>query len=81
VLKSAVQKARLGHAEEVSALQRLDQQARQLEHTAQDLSFEAVVDEEFRRSPSYGGRSVFGSEQPSLPDRSSFSRRSGGPRT
>jgi hypothetical protein len=31
VLKSAVQKARLGRAEELSALQRLDQQARQLE--------------------------------------------------
>ena len=66
VLKSAVQKARLGHAEEVSALQRLDQQARQLERCAQDPSFDAVIDEEFRRSPSYGGRSVFGFEQPSL---------------
>ena len=45
--------ARLGRAEELSALQRLDQQARQLERCAQDTSFEAVIDEEFRRSPSY----------------------------
>ncbi len=50
VLKSAVQKARLGQAEEISALQRLDHQARQLERCAQDPSFEAVIDEEFRRS-------------------------------
>jgi hypothetical protein len=81
VLKSAVQKARLGHAEEISALQRLDHQARQLERCAQDPSFEAVIDEEFRRSPSYGGRSVFGLEQPSVPDSSSSGRRSGVART
>jgi hypothetical protein len=77
VLKSAVQKARLGHAEEVSALQRLDQQARQLERCAQDLGFDALIDEEFRRSASYGGRSVFGFEQPSLPG-TAFTRRRGG---
>ena len=80
VLKSAVQKARLGHAEQVSALQRLDHQARQLERCTQDPSFDAVVDDEFRRSPSYGGRSVFGLEQTSLPESSSSGRRSG-PRT
>ena len=67
VLKSAVQKAKLGPAEEVSALQRLDQQARQLERRAQGPSFDAIVDEEFRRSPSYGGRSVFGFEGPTSP--------------
>jgi hypothetical protein len=65
VLKSAVQNARLGHAEEVSALRRLDQQARQLEHGAEEHSFDAIIDAEFRRSPSYRGRSVFGFEQPS----------------
>jgi uncharacterized protein len=78
VLKSAVQKARLGHAEEVSALQRLDQQARQLECCAQDPSFDAAIEEEFRRSPSYGGRSVFGFEQPSLGTISTL-RRGGSP--
>jgi uncharacterized protein len=81
VLKSAVQKARLGHAEEISALQRLDHQARQLERYGQDPSFETVLDEEFRRSASYGGRSVFGFEQPSLPGTASTRRRDGGSRT
>jgi len=80
VLKSAVQKARLGHTEEVSALQRLDQQARQCERCAQDLSFDAVIDEESRQSSSYGGRSVFGLAQPSLPGTAS-NRRRGGPRS
>ena len=81
VLKSAVQKARLGHAEEVSALQRLDHQARQLERCTQESSFDAVIDEEFRRSPSYGGRSVFGLEQRSLPGNVSTRRRGGSTRT
>ena len=80
VLKSAVQKARLGHAEEVSALQRLDQQARQLERYAQEPSFDTVIDEEFRQSASYGGRSVFGFEPPSLPG-TAFSRRQGSARS
>jgi len=73
VLKFAVQKARLGRTEELSALERLDQQARQLERYAQGPSFHAVIDEEHRRSAAYGGRSVFGWEQPSL----SASRRQG----
>lgn len=77
VLKSAVHKARLGHEEEVSVLQRLDQQARQLERYARAPSFDAVVDEEFRRSPSYGGRSVFGFEQPSLLGAASTTHRKG----
>jgi len=66
VLKSAVRKAKLGHAEEMRALQRLDQQARQLERRVQGPSLDGVIDEEFQRSPSYGGRSVFGFEQPSV---------------
>ena len=75
MLKSAVRKAKLGHAEEMSALQRLDQQARQLERRAQGPSLDAVIDEEFQRSPSYGGRSVFGFEQPSLPGASTRRRK------
>ena len=80
VLKSAVQKARLGHAEEISALQRLDQQARQLERYAQGPSFDAIIDQEFRRSASYGGRSVFGFEQPSLLGSTPVLRRKGSSR-
>jgi hypothetical protein len=80
VLKSAVRKARLGHEEELGALQRLDQQARQLERYARAPSFDAVVDEEFRLSPSYGGKSVLGFEQPSLLGAASTIRRKGSSR-
>src|SRR5450432_350561 len=43
VLKSAVQGARLGRTEELAALRRLDQQARQLERSATGPSFDAFV--------------------------------------
>ena len=65
VLKSAVAKARLGNEERLDALRRLDDQTRQLERHATGPSLAAFVDEEHRRSPSFGGRSVFGWEQPS----------------
>jgi len=61
-LKTAVQSARLGREEELGALKRLDQQARQLEVWANAPSFEAVLAEERQASPVYGGRSVFGWE-------------------
>ena len=61
-LKTAVQNARLGREEELGALKRLDQQARQLEAWANAPSFEAVLAEERQASPVYGGRSVFGWE-------------------
>jgi hypothetical protein len=64
VLKSAVQKARLGRDEELGALQRLDQQARKLERQARGPSVPALIAEEEARSHSYGGRSVFGWEPP-----------------
>src|SRR3989440_327310 len=62
VLKSAVQKAKLGRNEEMQALKRLDNQARQLEQTATGPSFEAFVAVERTRSAALGGRSVFGWE-------------------
>jgi hypothetical protein len=62
VLKSAVQSAKLGREEELQTLRRLDDQARQLERTAEDPSFEDFVDAELRASPALGGRSVFGWE-------------------
>src|SRR6266550_3578715 len=55
VLKSAVQKARLGRDEELGALQRLDQQARKLERQARGPSVPALIAEEEARSHSYGG--------------------------
>ena len=66
-LKSAVQNARLGQQEELAALKRLDQQARQLEVWAKAPSFEAVLAEERQASPAYGGRSAFGRERDAGP--------------
>ena len=62
VLKSAVEKAKLGNDEKLGAIRRLDEQARRLERHATGPSFPAFLDEERRRSDEYGGRSVFGWE-------------------
>jgi uncharacterized protein len=64
VLKSAIRKAKLGRDEELAALQRLDAQARQLERHAAGPSVEELIAQEWERSHSYGGRTVFGSAQP-----------------
>jgi hypothetical protein len=64
VLKSAVQKAKLGREEELGALQRLDKQTRALERHSSGPSFEKLVADERAASHSYGGRSVFGWEAP-----------------
>ena len=58
VLKYAVVKARLGATEELSAIRRLDRQARAVEAGASGPSFHDYVAEEWRRSPEYGGRTV-----------------------
>ena len=63
VLKSAVQKAKLGREEELAALKRLDDQARRLELTAGGPTVSALLAEERHNSPNYGGRSVFGWEK------------------
>jgi uncharacterized protein len=64
VLKIAVQKAKLGHSEELAAIRRLDEQARRLERFTGGPSVEALFAEERVRSYEYGGRSVFGPEPP-----------------
>ncbi|BCH22386.1 DUF763 domain-containing protein [Mesorhizobium sp. L-8-3] len=64
VLKSAVQKARLGREEELSALKRLDDQSRLLERRVSGPSVEALIAEERFQSHALGGRSVFGWEEP-----------------
>ncbi len=64
VLKTAVQKAKLGQSEELAAIKRLDEQARRLERHASGPSVEALFAEERARSHEYGGRSVFGVEPP-----------------
>jgi hypothetical protein len=62
VLKSAVRSAKLGNAEELAALKRLDDQARLVERRADGPIMEKIVADELARSHSYGGRSVFGWE-------------------
>jgi hypothetical protein len=63
VLKSAVQKAKLGRDEEIQAIKRLDDQARRLEGTANGPSLQAHIAAERGQSASLGGRSVFGWER------------------
>ncbi len=67
VMKSAVRRAKLGNTEEFAAIQRLDDQARQLERTATGPSLPALIAEERSRSHEYGGRSVFGWEPETAP--------------
>lgn len=62
VLKSAVHKAALGHEEELAAIRRLDDQARQMEFFADGPPLDAHIATERAHSPTYGGRSVFGWE-------------------
>ncbi len=59
VLRHAVGQAKLGHADKLDALRRLDAQARHLERSARGPSFEAFVAAERRDAPLFGGRTVF----------------------
>jgi hypothetical protein len=61
-MRAAVAKARLGEAEELAAIRRLDEQARRLERQSRGPSVEALIAEERVRSHEYGGMSVFGPE-------------------
>jgi uncharacterized protein len=63
VLKSAVQKSKLGRDEELAALKRLDDQARRLERTIQGPSLDSFIATERAASPTLDGRSVFGWER------------------
>ncbi|WHO83235.1 DUF763 domain-containing protein [Rhizobium leguminosarum] len=65
VMKSAVQKGRLGREEELQALRRLDDQSRQLERYVTGPDLKEIIAGEFRQSADFGGRSVFGWEEPS----------------
>jgi hypothetical protein len=69
VLKSALDRARLGNDERLEAIRRLDRQARRLEASATGPAFVDFVSEERRRSHAYGGRSVFGRERAPAPAR------------
>ena len=62
VMKSAVQKGKLGREEELQALKRLDDQSRQLERYVTGPDLKEIVAGEFQNSAAFGGRSVFGWE-------------------
>src|SRR5262249_38439885 len=64
VLKDAIRGAKLGRDEALSALQRLDVQARRLDRDADGPSVPDLIAEEFAQSHEYRGRSVFGWEPP-----------------
>jgi hypothetical protein len=68
VLKSAVQRAKLGQGEEMAALKRLDAQSRILEQHASGPSVDEFIREEKKQSHTYGGRSIFGWETPPTKD-------------
>ncbi|MBB3164067.1 DUF763 domain-containing protein [Rhizobium laguerreae] len=64
VMKSAVQKGRLGREEELQALKRLDDQSRQMERYVTGPDLKEIIAGEFRQSADFGGRSVSGWEEP-----------------
>jgi uncharacterized protein len=80
VLKIAVQKARLGHSEELAAIKRLDDQARRLEEHASGPSIEVQFADERARSHQYGGRSVFGVQPPPRETRAAWETATSGHR-
>ncbi|ASQ44930.1 DUF763 domain-containing protein [Legionella clemsonensis] len=63
VLKTAIQKAKLGQNEKLDAIKKLDKQARELEHRIiSGPTVEEIIAHEKEASALYGGRSVFGFE-------------------
>jgi hypothetical protein len=58
VLKSAVSRAKLGNADRLHAIKRLDTEARTLERVASGPTFNEFVREERAKSPDYDGRTV-----------------------
>jgi hypothetical protein len=58
VLKSAVDKAKLGNADRLHAIQRLDSEARVLERVASGPTFNKFVRDEQAKSAEYDGRTV-----------------------
>jgi hypothetical protein len=58
LVKSAVDRAKLGNADRLHAIQRLDKEARLLERVASGPSFNDFVLEEWARSAQYDGRTV-----------------------
>ncbi|KFC63720.1 hypothetical protein FG93_05848 [Bosea sp. LC85] len=64
VLRSAIDRATLGQDDKLAAIARLDRESRRLERVVSGPTLDEYVTEERLRSAEYGGRSVFGWEQP-----------------
>ena len=64
IMKTAVDKAKLGQDDKLAALKRLDDEARRVERRAAGPPVMDVIAEERRLSHAFGGRSVFGWEPP-----------------
>lgn len=58
VLTSAVQQAKLGNADKLSAIQKLDRQARYLESVVSGPGFDDFIAKERADSPQFGGRTA-----------------------
>jgi hypothetical protein len=64
VLRSAVDRAKLGQDDTLFALRKLDAESRRIERIVNGPAFDDFISDEFVRSHEYGGRSVFGWEMP-----------------
>jgi hypothetical protein len=62
VLRSAIDRAKLGQDDKLAAIAKLDRESRRLERVASGPTLDEYVTEERLRSAEYGGRSVFGWE-------------------
>ena len=58
VMRSAVDRAKLGNDDKLAAIRRLDEQARVLEHAVAGPGFDEFVAEESQHARDYGGRTV-----------------------
>jgi hypothetical protein len=56
VLRRAVERAKLGNETKLSALRKLDQEARRLEASVKNVDFAGFVEAEWQASPDFGGR-------------------------
>ncbi len=59
-LRSALDRARVGRTEKIEAFRRLDSKTRELERIAGGPSLDAIIDDEWKRSPERGGMTVLG---------------------
>ncbi len=59
-LRGALDRASVGRTEKIEAFKRLDSRTRELERNASGPPLEAIIDDEWKRSPRRGGMTVLG---------------------